>query len=95
MVTDKLVAGVWKQVEVVTAGDGKELKVFEQEFSLLGKQLDHFLLAFTQAQFLHEAALLHLQHTISFTEASSSLSASLSLQLRLRRSEEAGVRSRI
>ena len=65
MVADKLVTWTLQQAEVVTAGDGKELKVFEQEPSLLGRQLKHFLLAFTQAQFLHEAALLHLQHPIS------------------------------
>ena len=52
MVADKLVTGTLQQAEVVTAGDGKELKVFKEEPSLLGRQLEHSLLAFTQAQFL-------------------------------------------
>ena len=44
MVTDTLVARAWQQVEVVTVGDGKELKVFEQEFSLFGRQWESFII---------------------------------------------------
>ena len=37
-------------------------QTFEQVPSLLGRQLVHCLLAFAQAQRLHEPVLLHLQH---------------------------------
>ena len=76
VVADTLIIGTLQRIEVVAEvtaatcnGDGEELKVFEQESSfkqessLCGRQLVQFLPAFTQAQFLHEAALLHLQHT--------------------------------
>lgn len=63
-------AGVRAEGSVVFAADGFTVVVFgvdveetlEQLPSLLGRQLEHFLPAFTQAQPLHEPVLLHLQH---------------------------------
>ena len=52
----------WFTVGVVVLGVGVE-DMFEQLPSLLGRQLEHCLLAFTQAQPLHEPVRLHLQHS--------------------------------
>ena len=54
---------VWHHFRAVTGGGGGGgTAVFEQEPRLLGRQLIHFLPAFTQAQPLHKPVLLHLQH---------------------------------
>ena len=47
---------------VAVLGVGVE-DMFEQLPSLLGRQFEHCLLAFTQAQPLHEPVRLHLQHS--------------------------------
>ena len=54
----------WFIVGVAVLGVGVE-DMFEQLPSLLGRQFEHCLLAFTQAQPLHEPVRLHLQHNIS------------------------------
>ena len=41
-------------------------EMFEHLPSLLGRQLEHCFLAFTQAQPLHELVRLHLQHSTIF-----------------------------
>ena len=42
---------------------GIGVEMFEHLPSLLGRQLEHCFLAFTQAQPLHEPVRLHLQHS--------------------------------
>ena len=60
--------------EVATLGGSAcAEKTFEQFPSLLGRQLEHPLPAFTQAQRLHEPVLLHLQHWAIRTSRPSSL----------------------
>ena len=41
-------------------------EMFEHLPSLLGRQLEHCFLAFTQAQSLHEPVRLYLQHSTIF-----------------------------
>ena len=52
-------------VGVAVLGMGVE-EMFEHLPSLLGRQLEHCFLAFTQAQPLHEQVRLHLQHSTIF-----------------------------
>ena len=52
----------WFVVGVAVLGAGVE-DMFEQLPSLLGRQLEHCLLVFTQAQPLHEPVRLYLQHS--------------------------------
>ena len=58
----------WFIVGVVGLGVGVE-DMFEQLPSLIGRQLEHCLLAFTQAEPVHEPVRLHPQHTISPCES--------------------------
>ena len=50
---------------VAVLGIGVE-EMFEHLPSLLGRQLEHCFLAFTQAQSLHEPVRLYLQHSTIF-----------------------------
>ena len=56
----------WFTLAVTVLGVGVE-GIFEQCPSLLGRELEHCFLTFTQVQQLHELVRLHLQHSNPFS----------------------------